>query len=313
MAPKKKVAVVKVVKTVEIDENEDVSSVYIGMAMQRFDPMLAELNASAEKAKAITEIDVTDKAQVENVHTVRMELLKHRTNLAKIGKMLRVIPNNLKDAISAKEKELIAIVSGEEDRLTAMEDEAKNIVIKAERLAKLPERWERIKALEIETETTDEYLLGLDAQGFETYFNACVAEKNRRATEEIERTRQAESARLEKAAKEVEEAKLALEKRELALTAEEDARKRVAEATKQAEAEAKRKDDERIALEKKTAEDALKSEAEVKAKMEKREEYKRWRADTLLAFSPKDAMKHEERNTGDVVELWVKVGEFKIK
>lgn len=307
MAPKKKVVAVK---AVEIDENEDVSSVYIGMAMQRFDPMLAELNASAEKAKAITEIDVTDKVQVENVHTVRMELLKHRTNLTKIGKMLRVIPNNLKDAISAKEKELIAIVSGEEDRLTAMEDEAKNIVIKAERLAKLPERWERIKALEIETETTDEYLLGLDAQGFETYFNACVAEKNRRATEEIERTRQAESARLEKAAKEVEEGRLANERAKLALDAEADARKRVDEARIGAEAEAKRKDEERVALEKKTADDALKAEAEVSAKLAKRTEYLQWRG--ALGYSD-PARTFKEENTGEVVILWEKVGEFKIK
>lgn len=306
----------KVVVATEIDENEDVSSVYIGMAMQRFDPMLAELNASAEKAKAIIEIDVTDKAQVENVHVVRMELLKHRTNLTKIGKMLRVIPNNLKDAISKKENELIAIVSGEENRLTAMEDKAKDIAIKKERAAKLPERWERINALDIETETTDEYLLGLDAQAFENYYNVCVAEKNRRAAEEIERNRQAESDRLEQAAKEVEEGRLANERAKAALDAEADARKRVAEARIEAENEAKRKDDERIALEKKNADEAIKAEAEDKEKLAKREEYRVWRATAIENFEKGVAGHHqtefEEKKIGDVVELWIKVGEFKI-
>ena len=307
--PVKKKVVAKKVVAKEIDEKEDVSTVYIGMTMKRFDPMLAELNASAEKAKKITKIDVTDKVQVKKIHVVKMELLKHRTNLTRIGKMLRVIPNNLRDAISKKEKELIKIVSGEEDRLAKMENEAKDIATKAERLKKLPERLERLKALEIEVEITNNFLLGLDAQEFENYYNECVAEKNRLEAEELEESRRIETERLEKAAREVEEGRLANERAKQALDAEKDAQNRASEAKKLAEEEAERKEEERVAQAKKEAEEALQSEEEAKAKLAKRAEYVKWRAD-IIGEIPK--MDYEERNIGKSVQIWTLAGEFKL-
>lgn len=170
----------------------EVSEQIISISVERFNPMIAELNALAKKAEAIETIDIEDKDQVKLVHDTRMELVHSRTSIEKIATMLRETPKKLREAISGKEAELIGIISTQEDRLEKLENDAKDAAEKKKRLAKLPERKGRLAAIEDGVEVTDEYLLTLDANQFEAYLNKRVSDKNRKIEEDAKRKQEEE-------------------------------------------------------------------------------------------------------------------------
>ena len=110
--------------------------------IERFDPTKEVLQQLVLKTQSITATDLKDKAQLEVVKQNRIELKKARVQIEKTGKAMRDDANAYSKAVIAKEKELIGIISPEEDRLKAIESEAEELAIREERMKKLPERKE---------------------------------------------------------------------------------------------------------------------------------------------------------------------------
>lgn len=298
--------------------------------LQKFNPTVAELTAMVEATKGITVTDLADAKQLEVVKKNRLGLRDARVKIEKIGKELRADAITFQKAVIAKEKELIGIIGPEEDRLSNIEEEAKTIALKKEREMKLPGRKQRIADLGEHFETADEHLLSLDDTQFEAYFNERVATKN-------ERDRTANEAKLEADRKEAErvqaEKDAAAEKVRLEAQAKIDADRAKLEADQRAHDEEKKKleneklarereekarVDERVRLEQEAKDKKAKEEqdkldvekraAEEKAKLEKQELYKQFRID--CGYTPETKSDFKEENTGTVIILWKKVGQF---
>ena len=94
--------------------------------LEKFDPTVAELTAMVAKTKKLKATDLEDKAQLAIVKENRIVLKKARVQIEKRGKELREDALKFQRAVIAKEKELIAIIEPEEDRLEAIEQEAED-------------------------------------------------------------------------------------------------------------------------------------------------------------------------------------------
>lgn len=291
-------------------------------ALEKFDPTVAQLTSMVEKTKDLKATDLKDKTQLETVRKARIELKKTRVAIEKYGKDLRDDANKFSKAVIAKEKELIGIIEPEEERLKAIEEEAEKLAIKEERIVKLPARRERLAAIGDSVEVSDDDLLLMDANDFEAYYNARVADKlnadkvkaeaDQRARDEEQRKenerKEAEIKAREDAAREKEEANA---KEEARLKAEKEAREREEKAREEEREKARLAEEKRLEDEKRAKEEVAKKEAEEKAKLAKREEYKKFRADHGWTEETKGDFKEE--NTGEMVVLWKKVGTFKLK
>lgn len=145
--------------------------------LDQFDPKIAQLNEIVLETKKVTK-----ESGLDVVKSTRLSLRDTRVSITKKGKELREEANAFSSAVIAKEKELIAILAPEEKRLQEIEDEVKAEEFKKLQLEKLPSRKEKLAALAIEgrvmTAVTDEYLLSLDGDQFEAYYNSVVAERN---------------------------------------------------------------------------------------------------------------------------------------
>lgn len=117
----------------------------ISQGLQAFETKKKELAELASTSKGLVVTDINNKQELEAVSTARKKLKAERVSIEKQAKELRdniiVISKN----ISAKEKELIAIISPTEDALQAEEkrvEDAKEYALKeVERIEQ-----ERIKA-----------------------------------------------------------------------------------------------------------------------------------------------------------------------
>lgn len=89
--------------------------------MLKFDQRKAELAALAESSKRITEI--RDQVSRDECHGARMQLKTARVAIEKIGKAAREDAQAFSKAVIAKEKELIGVISPEEERLQALQSE----------------------------------------------------------------------------------------------------------------------------------------------------------------------------------------------
>jgi hypothetical protein len=183
------------------------------LSLEKFNPTTAELTALAERSKKLVVTDLGDKAQLALVHDYRMELKSARVRIEKCGMAIREDANKFQKAVIAKERELVALIEPEEARLKEIEEKAKNHAVMEERRRKLPERVERLKA--VEGDYSEEWLLEMDDVAFEAEFNRFQAAMNERAAAKI--AAESRAAREEQEAKEKElrerEEKLAAEKR----------------------------------------------------------------------------------------------------
>jgi len=140
-------------------------------AIDTFDPEnpTTKLLAMVAKTSGITATDLNDKAQMALVKENRIELKKTRVMIEKFGKSLRDEATKFNRLVSGKEKELIAIIAPEEDRLQAIEDIAAENAIREERTEKLPMRKERLANIGDNEIVTEEELLTMDANKSEGY------------------------------------------------------------------------------------------------------------------------------------------------
>jgi hypothetical protein len=263
----------------------------------QFDPTVEELNKMVEVTKDITATDLKDKAQLKVVREARIALKNARVTISKKGKEMRDGALAYQRAVIAKENELIGIISPEEERLESIEDEAKAIALREERMAILPERKARLDAIGDGVEVSDEYILDLDEVKFESYATNRQALKNAADQNKIEADR---------VANELEKQRLENEKN--AREREEKARQ---EERERAEEEAARKEKERIENEALQKAEQERREREEQERLERQEKYRAfreshgWTADTKADF--------KEENVGSEVVLWKKLGTFKLK
>lgn len=250
--------------------------------IEKFDPTKAELNLMIEKTSKITATDLKDKKQLEVVKENRIQLKNARVKITKIGKELREEAIAFQKAVIAKEKELIGIIEPEEERLSAIEEEAKTIAIKEARMALLPERKEKLSLINIQK--TDDELLSMDDIQFSTFYNECVAEKQRIEQEKLE---------AEKRAIEEEKNKIARAKE-------------IEEAKAQAIEEEKKRASEQEELNKAREEARIKAEKE---KLEKQKAFIEFRESFGYTEDTKNDFKIEE--TSDGYTLYKKLGTFK--
>lgn len=213
----------------------------IVLDIKEFNPKEAELTTLAQSCATI---DLTD---LEAVKAKRLELKKARVEITTYGKALREGATKFAKDVIAREKELVAIIEPEEEKLQAIETQVKLAKEKEERKAILPARIARLEA--IGEAYNEENLLDMDGSTFEGYFNGVLARKNEEARAEIARQQAEIDAKAEEQRKEQErldwEAKSA-EKAELARKEERERmeqEQRNKEAREKAEAERKEKEE----------------------------------------------------------------------
>ena len=256
------------------------------LSIEKFDPTIEQLNELVVVSKK-----VTDLSPIEEVKQARIQLKTARVAITKKGKELRDDAIKFQKAVIAKEKELVAIIEPEEDRLSEIEEVVKQAKLREERVALLPIRHDQLNKIGDSVIITDDELLGMDSDSFTAYYNARVATKNesdrlaleaqqaklREEAEKMEREKEAREreAKARKEAEEEAERRLENERKasELRIQQEkENAERMVKEERERMEREQKAKE-EREVKEKEEAERIAKAEQE---KLEKAKKYQTW-------------------------------------
>lgn len=182
--------------------------------IEKFDPTVAELTALSESTKGITATDLKDEKQLALVKDTRIALKNARVKIEKKGKELREGANAYAKSIIAKEKELIAIIEPEEERLKAIEEDAKALVLREERLLGLQERIDRLETVKDVELPSDEEILLMDNIQFESKLNElrfiALALEQKKFNEERQRFEQEKAIkdtedRIDKKTKEIED------------------------------------------------------------------------------------------------------------
>ncbi|MGR3504901.1 MAG: hypothetical protein ACU0B7_03410 [Paracoccaceae bacterium] len=231
--------------------------------IEKFSPKEAELRTLADNCQSI---DIKD---LKTVRDCRISLKNARVEITKTGKAMRDDATKFSRAVIAREKELIAIIEPEEQRLQKIEAEAKLQAERAERAAILPTRKERLAAIGDGIEASDDELLDMDGPTFEGYVNKRLADKNEADRLEIERVR----AEQEKEAQRIAADENARQREE---QARKDERERI-EREQKAEAERKEREAaEEIRRKEQEAADAAAAEAELQRKLEVDARYQAW-------------------------------------
>jgi len=138
--------------------------------IEKFSPTKVEINALAERCKGLVIKDINDKQGYLAVHQARMELKNARVNLKKTGKEARAEALAYQKKVIDLEKELIAIIEPTERDL---EEKQKNIDLQKEMIKRqeiLPDR--KDKLLEINVEIEDNFILVMDDNEFDSFFNS---------------------------------------------------------------------------------------------------------------------------------------------
>ena len=299
--------------------------------IEKFSPKVAELNALVALSIKITATDLKDSSQLEIVKRCRIDLGKARIEIEKTGKFLREKANAFNKAVLDKQKELVAIVEPEEKRLKAIEEEAKELKIKELRLMQLPNKKARLESIDDNLKFEDEYILTLNDEEFESYYNQRVANKNEADRLKIEKT-QAESIEKLQAERDAiaEEKRLADEEVTKKRQAEQDALKiqqdKIDADKRELEAEKlriKHEEELRVAKEKAKTDEAERikiEDARIKAEkieadkvateeLAKREEYQKFLASNGYTIDTQFDFMTTEKD--GVITLFKKVAEFK--
>ena len=253
--------------------------------IEKFDPTIEALTLMVKESGAITE-----KSEPLEIRRVRLDLKNARIAITKRGKELREEAVAYQRAIIAKEKELVAIIEPEEDRLERIEEVARVRKEAEDRVNLLPMRRERLAELGITATITDDFLCMLDTVGFQEWTNDAVAIMNEARRIELEAKERAvkeaeERIAREKEMKEREEKAREEEKRladERIKQAEAEAERRVKEAEEKAKRDAEDAEKKRLSMieaEKMANAAALKLATEETAKREADEKYRKWLSD----------------------------------
>lgn len=279
----------------------------------KFDQTKAEVAALVESVKNTVIVQPGDVTGYELLKTNKKVLADKRNDLTKFFKNERSGALAYQKAIIATEKDVLGLIEPVEtelgDQIKAIDLEKK----REERLAILPER---IKKLEENNLVFGEYefLLDMDDKQFAEFFltkRSEYLEEQQRKIDEANAKIEADRVSAEEAKKR--EAEIEEAKKEAAEKAKKEAEEK-AEKEKQAIIdENNRKERERIAGEERAKieeENRLKKEKEEAEKLEKRKKYQKFRTDNGYTEETKDDF--YEKNTGDKVILYKKVGEFKL-
>ncbi len=161
-----------------------------------FDPSVDQLQKIVAATSKITADDLSDDVQLALVHDTRISLRDARVKIEKTGKALRADALKYQKDVIAREKELLGIILPEEERLDAIEQQAKQIKERAARVALLPMRREQLAPFG--AVIGDEAILDMDNDQFVSYLVDCQAKKNEQDRLEIEaeKARLADEARL---------------------------------------------------------------------------------------------------------------------
>lgn len=214
----------------------------------KFDVTVAELNAIVAETKSIVDVDLDNTEELKKVKEARKSLGRIRIDLKKFGKSKRDWFNEMSGKIMKREKELVAIVSEEEDRLSEFENEVAKRQLIADRKAVLPQRKFQLENIKDEVEVTDEFICSLDASQFMEYSNKRISDKNEKIRLELE-DREAE---LHKEEREIER-KAEIQKAEERVREQE--RLRADKQEKERVQAEKQKEEERVRTEKQKEED----------------------------------------------------------
>ena len=163
-------------------------------AVATIDPNISKIRGFVSLSKDLTITDFGDEKQLEVVKDHWEILRTARGDVAKALKGFRQEAINFQKAVIVKEKELIAEITPEEERLKGYLDQAKEIQEKKRRMAILPQRKEQLSTIGFDIPTTnelyfesiDEGLLGMDDKQFDNYFTAVMSAKNEHDRKVIE-------------------------------------------------------------------------------------------------------------------------------
>jgi hypothetical protein len=260
------------------------------LSIEKFSPTRAELAALVEKAKLIDLVNPFDDMQLAVVKNARAELRSTRTAITKRGKDLRDDALAFQRAVIATEKELVAIVTPEEERLATLIEAAIEMREREERKQLLPHRHQRLAAIGDDIIATDDELLAFDGPAFEGYFNTRQADHNERA-------------------------RLANEAKERELKAEEERQQREREAQEREERAriAERERIEREQSENEVREARERAERERKAEVERREQEQQTRFQAFLkenGWTIDNGSEFKIEHFATTVVLWKKVAVF---
>jgi len=143
--------------------------------IEKFNPKVAELETIANKAKKLTVSDLHNTSEVAIVKEKRIELGKVRRSIEETGKALRSDAIVFQKEVLKRERELILIISPEEDRLKQIETDSKKLLIREDREKLLPERCEKFRVAGLEVGDND--LLEMDDNDFVVFYNEKLSEK----------------------------------------------------------------------------------------------------------------------------------------
>ena len=179
------------------------------LSLEKFDPKTKALQEIVAGTKEIVDIDLEDKKQLEKVKKARIALRDERVEISSIGKKYREETTAFNKAVIVREKELLEIITPEENRLKEIEEQAKKLKIRKERVAVLPMRKEKLETIGDDVDTSEGNLLEMDDTEFIDYYNTRVTEKNRLESEALAKQKAEQDAIEEKQRreKEIEEAK----------------------------------------------------------------------------------------------------------
>lgn len=264
----------------------------------KFDPTVEALQKIAEDARAVVVTDYTDKAQLELVATTRKTLKAARVKITNTGKSLREGAVKFQKDVIAKEKELVAIIEPEEDRLSEIEAEIERTQFVASMKLLLPVRRARMESIGYKEPVSDDELNAMSIDDFEAAFVRYGQHVNKLAADKIA----ADRAKVDADQKKLDDEKAARERED---KAREDERKRIADeqARKDREAAEKKERDEREAKEK------IEREAREKKQREADAAFKAWH-DGIVGQDP-DATYKTAHGTDGTIAVWKLVGTYK--
>lgn len=316
------------------------------LSLEKFSPTVAELKKMVEQTKEISAIDPKDAKSLKIVKEHRIGLRNARIAITKRGKELREGAVKFQKAVIEKERELVAIIEPEEERLGGIEEKAAIEAAREKNRDKLPWRKEQLalyvdELKEYDIELTEENLLDMGDDEFNGLRVELQEKKNKKEADRIEAEKQrlaAESAEIDRKREEQEKRdkeQAELEKRrgelpkrrqrlsevgatrtdEELLALDDSQFEKVIEGVKVENARKEQEEKDRKAREE--LEEKQRQEAEEKKKKDEQEKleadkkFAKFKADSGWTEETKDQFREEK--VGNEIILWKKVGTFKIK
>lgn len=155
--------------------------------IEKFNPTVAELQALVDGSKGLNVTDFSDKEGLAKIKESRIKIRDARLMITKKGKELRDDAIKFQKLVISKEKELVSIIEGEEERLSGIEEQAKLWQEKQDRIEALPARKQKLEEIKDGIEISDDEILSMNTDDFQTYLNNRVSAKNEKDRLELEK------------------------------------------------------------------------------------------------------------------------------